>query len=314
MKNLILSILTLFILTTNMQIFSQNNYPFPDSNAIWNIVGDNVISFDQFRIRYGIYGDTIINSKTYQKIYDLFDTNLIHQNSTYFAGLRNEDNKVYVNFPGYNETLLYDFTLVVGDTIWYEIGGCATMSGCDLWVQSHWKTVVSIDTVTIENGDQRKRWHLEGDMGDKWIEGIGSIQWIGLFNPLITDMMTNGDGYNFACFKQNDQMVYLNNPQCEKCFCQLYTFVFSYDTKLENNFTLFPNPTEDRLQIKSLDVFSLKNYDFELLNIHGQIVKEEKNIQTLHYSMNVGDFIPGVYFYIIKENGVVLQQGKLIKK
>ena len=239
MKNLFTSILTLIILTAFTPVESQNYYPFPDSNAIWNTVGENMFSFDKFRIRYGIYGDTIINSQTYHKIYDLYDTNLIHQNSVYFAALRNEDKKVYINFPDYNETILYDFTLSVGDTIWYNLGGCAYQEGCDLWLQSHWKTVTSIDTVTLENGEQRKRWHLVSDfMGDTWIEGIGSVEWIGLFNPLITDIITNGDGWDFACFKQYDQVIFLNNPQCEKCFCQLYTSIFPSDEKIKSNFTL----------------------------------------------------------------------------
>jgi len=313
MKNLITNILTLIILTTYTPAESQNYYPFPDSNAIWNTVGENMFTFDTYRFRYGMYGDTIINSQTYQKIYDLYDTNLIHENSIYYAALRNENKKVFVKFPDHNEFILYDFTLEVGDTIWYNMGGCASHEGCDLWQQSHWKYVYLIDSVLLENGEQRKRWHFESEiMGDTWIEGFGSVAWIGLFNPLITDAILNGDGYEFACFKQDDEVVYLNNTQCEKCFCQLYTAIPLNGNIEVNDITIFPNPANGILHIKQLNPNI--SYNIELRNLYGQLVKEAKNIQSSHYTMNVSDLKPGVYFYLIRQQNEIIQQGKLITK
>jgi hypothetical protein len=174
LSNLLIGVTLLFCTST----YGQNYFSFPDSNAIWNTVGKNVFTSDEFRTRYGLFEDTIINSTLYHKVYDLFDTNLIHENSSYFAAMRLEDKKVIIQIQNFPETILYDFSLTVGDTIWYEIGGFVYPSGCYLWPQSHWKTVTSIDTITIENGDQRKRWHLEsGFMSDTWIEGIGSVAW-----------------------------------------------------------------------------------------------------------------------------------------
>lgn len=230
-------------------IHSQDYYPFPDSNAIWNIVGENNIQSNEFRSRFGIFGDTIINSTSYRKIYDLYDTNLIHENSTYFAAVRLENKKVFVKLQDFPETILYDFSLSIGDTIWYEIGGCAFSGGSYFDFQSHWKTVTSIDTVTVENGEQRKRWHLESEfLNDNWIEGIGSVMWYGLFNPFITDIILNGDIFYFACFKHNEQVIYLNNPFCDECFCHLYAEI--EQTKLSGNkLSVIPNPAKDRIII-----------------------------------------------------------------
>ncbi len=261
-----------------------------------------MFTFDTYRFRYGMYGDTIINSHTYHKIYDLYDTNLIHENSTYYAALRNENDKVYVKLPDYNEFILYDFTLEVGDTIWYNLGGCASHEGCDLWQQSHWKYVYMIDSVLLENGEQRKRWHFESEvMGDTWIEGIGSVAWIGLFNPLITDAILNGDGYEFACFKQDDEVVYLDNPQCDKCFCQLYTAIPLNENNEQNIFEIFPNPANEKLNLKIQSPKSNLVYTIELRNLYGQLVKEENNIQSSHYTLNVTDLKAGVYFYVIRD-------------
>jgi len=271
MKKLLISILSIFILTTFIPVESQNYYPFPDSNAIWNTVGENMFTFDTYRFRYGMYGDTLINSHSYHKIYDLYDTTLIHENSTYFAALREENNKIFVKLPDFDELTLYDFTLSVGDTIWYNLGGCAGHEGCYLSQQSHWKYVYLIDSLVLENGEQRKRWHLQSEIfGDTWIEGIGSVAWIGLFNPLITDVILNGDGYEFACFKQNDEVVYLNNPQCDKCFCQMYTAIPLIEDNEKNDFIIFPNPANEILNIRQL--IPNISYNIELRNLYSQII------------------------------------------
>lgn len=252
MKSLSFKVIAFFLLITNTQLSSQNYYSFPDSNAIWNVIGDNMFSGAEFRDRFGLYGDTIISTTPYSKLYDLFDTNLIHQESEYFAGLRNEGKKVFIKLPDFQETILYDFSLTIGDTVWYEIGSCV---GMGFWLQTHWKSVVSIDSVLIENGEYRKRWHLESDsfMYDTWVEGIGSINWFGVLNPLITEILTNGDNYNFVCFKQNDQVIYLDNPYCDECFCQLYTAIDKSVEKEENSFTIFPNPANEKITLRFND-------------------------------------------------------------
>jgi hypothetical protein len=88
MKTILLHLLVLSLLFSTTPAFSQNNHPFPDSEAIWNTVGDNMFSNHQFRFRYGMFGDTIINDLLYKKIYELYDTTLIHPSSTYFCALR----------------------------------------------------------------------------------------------------------------------------------------------------------------------------------------------------------------------------------
>ena len=77
-------------------------------------------------------------------------------------------------------------------------------------------------------------------------------------------------------------------------------------------FEIFPNPTNKWLKIKSLNPTS--SYNFEIRNLMGQLVREENYIQLSQHTMNIADLKSGVYFYRIKENGEILQQGKLIIK
>ena len=314
MKKLLIKIITVFILLSGSQSFSQNYFPFPDSNAIWNTVGENMFSGDEFRVRYGLYGDTTINSQTYHKIYNLYDTNLIHQNSTYFAALRNDNKKVIINIPGYPETVLYDFLLSVGDTIWYEIGGEAMHNGTYLYLQSHWKTVVSIDSVILENGEYRKRWHLNSNifMSDTWIEGVGSVDWFGLFNPIITDAITNGDNYYFACFKHNNQVVHINNPLCDKCFCQLYTTIDKYETDENEIFKIFPNPATDKIFLQLNDSELLVN-KIVIYNSIGTKVYERFITRNDEIELSLNNYESGLYtIQIINNEELVVGIQKLI--
>ena len=87
-----------------------------------------------------------------------------------------------------------------------------------------------------------------------------------------------------------------------------------YKINLETEFSVYPNPTEKCLYIKQTKYNSNYSYNIKLRNIYGQLVQEEKGIRSSHHTINIAHLKPGVYFYVIKEKGEVVQQGKLIKK
>jgi len=75
---------------------------------------------------------------------------------------------------------------------------------------------------------------------------------------------------------------------------------------------VFPNPSNGVINFNLENGFSKKRYNIELFDTHGQQIKEVKNVQSSRYVMNVADLKPGVYFYVIREKGHVLQQGKVV--
>ena len=146
--------LTFLLILLLISIFSnsQTYYTFPDSNAIWSQVSKNIYDGTIHKHRFGLYGDTIINSKTYSKIYSLYDSTLIHPNSTYYAAIREDSLKrVYILFVGFPEILLYDFSLNIGDTIWYDYGGWAGGAEIDINPQNHFKVVTNVDSMLLLN-------------------------------------------------------------------------------------------------------------------------------------------------------------------
>ncbi|HRY33941.1 MAG TPA: T9SS type A sorting domain-containing protein [Bacteroidales bacterium] len=281
-----------------MPCTAQNYHPFPDSNAIWSTEGQNAFTVSHYRFRYGVWGDTTIGGQDYKKVYALYDSTLLNPLSVYYAAVR-EDNqrKVWVLHPDYGEHLLYDFKMQLGDTIWYNLGGYVAGNQMFYNLQDHYKVVSAIDTVMLLNNQWRKRWTLVSDMmTDTWIEGLGSIVWFGLFNPLVSDYVLNGDMYQFTCFKQNNQVLYLDNPYCSSCFCTLITGL-EHPKPAENGLKLYPVPAATVISV-SLPR-PLNHATITVYNSLGQPVRSFP-LEGETAVLDIAGFQSGVYFIQIR--------------
>jgi len=308
--------------TATIQLIIYTQPAFPEDSTIWNTVGNNVLTNQTWRFRYGMIGDTTISTTdldtthSYSKVYSLVDSTLSNPNSTYFAAIRNtEDKKVYALIPGFEETLLYDFSLEVGDTIWYSIGGSLCYNAVAFTEEDHYKVVTGTDSLQLENGEFRKRLFLtdypNGIMNDEWVEGVGSIVWYGLFNPLINDMTLCGDGYDFACMKKGKTVVYLNNPHCDECFCQLMTSIEDILQTEYEYLLIYPNPATNLVTIKMTESNNV-NADILIYNSMGQCVYQITGTTGSVLSLDVGEWEKGVYLVKFVNNDQKFLTGKFI--
>nr|NQU92444.1 T9SS type A sorting domain-containing protein [Bacteroidota bacterium] len=278
-----LSFLLIGILTS-LLIFSQEYYPFPDSNAIWNKYSIHV-EYPQsvaYKIRYGTIGDTMIDNMEYSKIYRLIDDTCLNiSNSEYFGAIREENKKIYTitTYHGDQEILLYDFSKQVGDTIF---------SNSPEGYMAYPVIISSIDTIELNDGSNRRRYWLEGGyyslLTECWIEGFGSIH--GLFTPLF-DLITNYYEPHLSCFKQNGNTVYLNNYSCDKCFCSLGT---SINEISEIQIQVYPNPFSDQIIIESKNECS----EIRIYNSKGKIIQTFNTI-TFPTKFDLGKLPVGLY-------------------
>ena len=132
----------------------------------------------------------------------------------------------------------------------------------------------------------------------------------------------NNDHYTIDSVTFDDFGIYyciIANSLATELILVSYNFyvgeIYGLEDQIEQKYvSVFPNPAEELLYFKLAIQNTIRFFNIELRNLKGQLVKEVKNIQSPHYAMNVGDLKAGVYFYVIKENGEVVQQGKLIKK
>ena len=217
-------------------------------------------------------GDTLIGNVRYMKIMGTVNDSY----PIFYTLLREEDGKVWKRYSiAHPETLLYDFTASVGDTL--RIGDFAEEMVLD-----------SISMVQIGDVDRRKFWFgLEYDnLGrprakETWIEGIGSdygLLWTGYFNVF--------DGWHcLLCFHQNGELVW-ENPEYGTC-----TFDGVEETK-ESGISIYPNPAKDRVVIDGIEAVEIQVY-----NTLGQVVKTVRGTNEIDLSGLVG----GVYLVRIRD-------------
>ncbi len=274
------TILILFLILISVSIYSQNYYPFPDSNAIWNSRYGGY--YGSPIVRFGLNGDTAINNQVYSKVYQIVDDSTLNLNNmTYYSAIRENDSKqVFVKMTDFEEEILiYDFSLNIGDTI--ISNSPSGYLNYDLCI------IADIDTIELENNQFRKRFKINDYEQDYWIEGIGSIG--GLFHPTMDYII--GSYCDLTCFKYNDTALYINNPECDKCFCSLLTPVIEKEEN--NNFiNVYPNPATTNINID----FKLKNglSTIRLINSNGNLI-ESRITNSFPIRMNIKNLPYGIY-------------------
>lgn len=281
---------TIFLITGLLLIISisgQNYYPLVQENNEWNTLQvvypgyGNPWDTIYWAMTYKFTGDTIISEKTYKKVY--LSEEEIPTNWEYEGGIREDEEKVWY-FPKYGngETIIYDFSLEVGDTITYRPQPFV---------------VDSINYVEI-NGENRKHLYLsylDLPFNELWIEGIGSNY--GIFSS--GNGMTLGGWTWFLCMSENGELIYMN-PNYNSCH------LISTDIEEMNNsiIEVYPNPVKDKLKIQNTE--NIKIESISIIDLKGQkLLKFEKNRTELDLS----GISTGIYLLKVK-----YENGELIKK
>jgi hypothetical protein len=172
-------------------------------NRIWSNLEYGTEQPDQqfyhsYYIRF--QGDTIIDNTTYKKVYRADDS--LHM-KWWSYGFTREDStgKVYalqVRGTNYNdsETLIYDFSLIKGDSISNNDGG-----------------YIYVDSVTYIELVSKSYRAIFLSSGDEWISGIGSFK--GVFHG-INNIFECCVYKTLLCMSENDTLIYHNNnsPSC----------------------------------------------------------------------------------------------------
>ena len=219
-------------------------------------------------------GDTLIDDARYMKIMGTLNNG----NPNLFTVLKEEDGKVWERHLNTSvETLLYDFTASVGDTLCFgHPGNCFVLD--------------SISMVQIGGVDRRKFWFgLEYDGSgnprakETWVEGIGSdfgLLWSGYYGVY--------DGWHcLLCFHQYGELVW-QNPEYNTC-------TYPYDAVEENKdaeISVYPNPGNDMLNIRS----ALKNAFVEVYDMNGRLIRSQTLTENVT-AIDATDWAEGVYVW-----------------
>lgn len=288
-KTTILSLLFLIIVSASSQTLV-------DTNKTWNVYSS--INFGALTTTsYKFDGEITIDDITYKVLWRTNDSTRAdwHEYSYLRQG---GDKKVYQRMSFQEqEYLLYDFDLEAGETF----QGQTMYNTCPVSL-----TVESIDSVSLENGEKRKRITFEGYPEQYvWIEGIGSLN--GLLEPA-HDQCVADLTFGLLCFTEDGILKY-NYPYLESCYVNTVDI-----DDLDNSLSLkaTPNPFSNSLQI-DFNYTSSNEYAMRLVNAMGLLVRS-KEIHSGHLVISTSKIPSGMYFIHLLENGKLVGTKKVVKE
>lgn len=254
----------------------------------WNSISYDWLSGSSTTIIRKLGQDTLVNNLTYNQVLVTYDDDPSAAWENYGALIRQDSfGKVFFRENGY-ETLIYDFSLEIGDTFHFGFE-------CDLIVED-------IQMVGLNNGEERKKIILQdqfgaGSDGGYWIDGIGSN--FGLRSDLYCWVDYSEE---LLCYYSNDEQQYPRNP--ETCF------IVGLGELSQTEYRIYPNPPRDLLFIES------NNYtfrSFDIYDLSGQLIKKGIIDQT-NTQVDIAEFENGFYFIQLegKDGGFVSK--KFIKQ
>jgi hypothetical protein len=262
-------------------------------NKLWNVV--ECLNFGPCITQtFMVMGDTAIGQFDYKKVYYTYNTTLT--NWVIFCATRETEDQVFLyNFYTETEQLLYDFNLVPGDTFVSIISNPSFSCQVELML-------ISIDTVTLTNGEQKRRFIFDEDV---WIESVGSL--IGLFYvgvyQCIIDMW-----FDLSCCHLNDELIY-KSPAYPSCYVNT---VGVPEQDHQPKHIVYPNPFS-QAAVFEFDYLPCKNYRLQIINVNGQVVSDISDINSGKVLINGGPLLPGIYFYRLMNEDNVIGSGKFIK-
>lgn len=311
------------LLASSNNFMAQNYYPFPDSSAIWRMetaAGSEPDPIFIFHHSVFISGDTLINGNTYHKLYN---SNIIASdtlNSNYTGAIREVNKKVYLqldSLAAYNiannyffcrwvnspdtsvlnkDLLLYDFSVVIGDTILYD------------YLDSIKIEITSIDSILIQN-QYRKRYFYNflwtGNYpycnGLLWsynyyIESIGSP--LGIVSHLGNYFENHSE---LLCF-EDTEIAYPSTTSC------INAVGINDKTPKVNSIAVYPNPSNGLFEFTINTSF--KEANLTIFDLMGKQILQQ-TIEQNNTQLSLLSHPKGMYFYQLLVDGKQVT-GKLI--
>lgn len=273
-----------------INFFQLNAQALVSTENQWNVVIYPTFTpnFHSYSIR--LLGDTLVNGINYLKIYYSYDS--LNTQWKYQYGLLRQDSvgKVYYKNSSSNELMLYDFGLQVNDT--FHVNEFCTL------------IVTDIDTITLNDGQLRKRIQLEKkdqpNWGNEyWINGIGSEF------GLISHFRFCGTDYSdvLLCFYTNGKLLYPVAPA--SCFITNNRDIYN-----DPNIYIYPNPFKSNIEI---NITNTGPTYYKLINFTGTPIL--KGVLYNKISMlDLEDIQCGIYFLYLEDEIGLKSIHKVIKQ
>ena len=253
------------------------------------------------KFMYFFNGDTLINGEKWLRLFFDAGSNIApYQPYKPYGLIKSEDQKVYhyfpENAPDSTPSLMYDFSLMVGDTFESLYYGSFYPPKPISFV------VNKVDSVLINNIPYKRfkfdKPILNGDtlsIDETWIEGIGSIK-----RPIETlNFSISHDSILVICTYSNNQFLW-QHPDYSECDIADYLKVFDENPLME--LQLYPNPTNKSLNIKINEMDDLQT--IKIHDIAGRLVlkRDLDNVNEKHIELDISSLVNGIYICTLSGN------------
>ncbi len=286
MKTKPISILILILILLSTGSYAQNDWQIIDTSFKWSIIIHDAGESDMTHIVKFSDQDTIIDNLAYRKVMETFNPDETDWSfMDLFIREDIENKQVYLRNLIGEEGLIYDFSIVLGDTVTIHnviAGGFIKLE------------VVSVDSVYIYDS-YRKRFEFEPvnwPYWDSWVEGIGSMS----HGVIYSGFYNTSPWYTLLCYKQNDVVKYMN-PYYTACF---YPYVSIEESEVSDLQLYFNH------EAKSIEVVNLppnQFFDFTLFDLFGRKIVDAEISGKAHINLNNYRLADGLYIYSIKNKG-----------
>ncbi|HLP49935.1 MAG TPA: T9SS type A sorting domain-containing protein [Chitinophagales bacterium] len=300
----------IFLFTTHALAFSQDYISFPTANVSWtdrdyfcDWGGGTSGMASIGTSRFWFESDTTINSIKYFNLIkngyffyqdcDLEFTVFSQYYEPAIAGFIRQDTALKrVYFLPVNdsiEKLLYDFNLIVGDTISPE----ALLNPPIIVSRIR---VSQVDTFYSERDYRRLYLELYDSssnvwrQGNQWIEGIGSIN--GLLYPAFNHYWMGAGGQDLICFDNSGSQIY---PSFSSTACAIISGINDIRNE-EVVFKLNPNPANSSVSISVIE--SYINCTLTITDITGRRIAETK-LTSSNTQLSTEVLPDGLYFVTV---------------
>ena len=265
---------------------SQSVLPLLEPGKVWSIASFLPHGGGATTSYYKFEGDTLVNGHHYYKTYVCnFDSTLSNWKIDTWYGLLREDPAGRVYTPeADSEFLLYDFSLLPGDSIFTGFQICS--NDCYAYVNY-------VDSVMV-SGTYRKRIVFSSVLDTRpWIEGIGSLSHV--LDPYNRQ---SGTGWNdLLCVNYQGNLLY-QNPLFESCY---YLLMGTPSAESEKTpVTVNPNPVHQTALI-SIQNAENEYWLLEVFNAAGTVVRRFPIIGS-QFLFNRDGLTPGLYLMKLTSN------------
>jgi|TARA_R110002110_G_scaffold46388_12_gene140234 hypothetical protein len=294
-------LLIIVLFSTFSSTFGQEYKPLLDNYNEWHVT---TCFFGCLTDKYFTAGDTIVGANDY-KVLDGY-----HYISRTFL-LREEllDRKVYMNIvspSGNNEYLLYDFSMIVGDSI--DMKNPIT----PFPENAGYYRLDSIIPRPLADGDDYRHFYLSPALSNTisntnaiWVEGAGSLS---LINAPSGDPDINGAG-SLSCSFKNSIPFYRNLDSIDSCEPLIVLGLNEFSNQL------YEVQVNTLVTDKYCHLTNVQNARFiDVYDLHGRRLIDHSNNGKREISLDFSNLKSGVYIIVMNTNQFQKRTFKVIVK